>query len=165
MRGGQVMDLTTIGVITQVAGVFAVVFSLVYLARQVDIANRLARAEASRTPNSDLNALNATFGTDPVFRSAFQNVLRGAIREDVEPEARLAIDMYLISMTNLQDQLVREIQAGILDEDAQDFGGAGLFLLPYYRSSWPLFRPYFNTNFVRKFETQHNFDLSLDAQW
>lgn len=68
------MDVTTIEAITQVAGLIAVVFSLIYLARQVDIANRLARAEASRTPNSDLNALNATFGTDPVFRSAFHKV-------------------------------------------------------------------------------------------
>ncbi len=159
------MDVTTIEVITQVAGVIAVVLSLIYLARQVDIANRLARAEASRTPNSDLNALNATFGTDPVFRPAFQKVLKGAVRDEIEADSRLVIDLYLISMTNLQDQLVREIDAGILDADGQDFGGAGLFLLPYYRTSWPLFRPYFNTKFGEMFEKQYNFDRTLDAQW
>lgn len=159
------MNWTIVEALAQIVGVLAVVVSLVYLARQVDIANRLARAEASRTPNSDLNLLNSTFGTDPVFRSQFQNVLRGAVRDEVDADARMAIDMYLISMTNLQDQLVREIRAGILEEDAQDFGGAGLFLLPYYRSSWPIFRPYFNTKFVAMFEKQHNFDLNIDAKW
>jgi len=159
------MNWTMLGVIAQLAGVVAVVVSLVYVARQVDIANRLARAEASRTPNSDLNLLNSTFGTDPIFRSEFQNVLRGAVRDDVEADARMAIDLYLISMTNLQDQLVREIRAGILEEDGQDFGGAGLFRLPYYRSSWPLFRPYFNTKFVEMFEEQHKFDRTIDAKW
>ena len=154
-----------VGVIAQIVSVIGVVVSVVYLARQVDIANRLARAEASRTPNSDLNLLNATFGTDPVFRSEFQNVLRGAVRAEVGADARMAIDLYLISMTNLQDQLVREIRAGILEEDAQDFGGAGLFLLPYYRSSWPIFRPYFNSKFVQMFEAQHNFDRAIEAKW
>ncbi|MGR8949233.1 MAG: hypothetical protein ACU84Q_14380 [Gammaproteobacteria bacterium] len=113
------MNWAMLDVIAQTAGVVAVVVSLVYLARQVDIANRLARAEASRTPNSDLNLLNSTFGTDPIFRRQFQEVLRGA----------------------------------------------GLFLLPYYRSSWPLFRPYFNTKFVEMFEEQHNFDQTIKAQW
>ncbi|MEE4147001.1 MAG: hypothetical protein V2I26_19505 [Halieaceae bacterium] len=64
------MEITTIEAATRIAAAIAVVLSLIYLARQVDIANRLARAEASRTPNSDLNALNATFGTDAVFRPA-----------------------------------------------------------------------------------------------
>ena len=160
------MNWTMLGVLAQIAGVIAVVVSLVYLAKQVDIANRLARAEASRTPNSDLNLLNSTFGTDPVFRSAFQNVLRGAVRgEVVDDDARMAIDLYLISMTNLQDQLVREIRAGILDDDGQDFGGSGLFRLPYYRSSWPLFRPYFNSRFVELFEAQHDFDRAVEAKW
>ena len=159
------MNWMMVGVIAQIVSVIGVVVSVVYLARQVDIANRLARAEASRTPNSDLNLLNATFGTDPVFRSEFQNVLRGAVRAEVGADARMAIDLYLISMTNLQDQLVREIRAGILEEDAQDFGGAGLFLLPYYRSSWPIFRPYFNSKFVQMFEAQHNFDRAIEAKW
>ncbi len=159
------MNWMMVGVIAQIVSVIGVVVSVVYLARQVDIANRLARAEASRTPNSDLNLLNATFGTDPVFRSEFQNVLRGAVRAEVGADARMAIDLYLISMTNLQDQLVREIRAGILEEDAQDFGGAGPFLLPYYRSSWPIFRPYFNSKFVQMFEAQHNFDRAIEAKW
>ena len=159
------MNWTMIGVFAQIVGVVAVVISLIYLSRQVDIANRLARAEASRTPNSDLNYLNAAFATDPVFRSEFQNVLKGAVREEVGDDARMAIDLYLISMTNLQDQLVREIRAGILEKDAQDFGGAGLFLLPYYRGSWPLFRPYFNSRSVEMFEGQHKFERLSNAQW
>ena len=57
-----------------VAGI-AVVVSLVYLASQVRISNRLGRAEAWRQPASDLNSLNATFAIDPVFRAAFTKAL------------------------------------------------------------------------------------------
>lgn len=30
--------------------------------------------------------------------------------------------------------------------------------------NWPLFRPYFNTQFVKMFEAQHNFDLTVEAK-
>lgn len=107
--------------------------------------NRLARAEASRTPNSDLNALNAAFGTDPVFRVAMRRVLAGASRDELDPEQR-------ISLTNIQEQLAREVREGVLVPGALDFGGTGSFRLPYYRSSWPLYRTYLTSTFVRDFE-------------
>lgn len=67
-----IVNWTAVGTVARIISTLAVVLSVVYLARQVEVSNRLARAEASRTPNSDLNALNASFGTDPVFRPAMQ---------------------------------------------------------------------------------------------
>ena len=58
------MNWEAIAAIGEVVGATAVVVSLVYLATQVLVSNRLARAEAWRVPNSDLNAINATFSTD-----------------------------------------------------------------------------------------------------
>jgi len=64
------MNWEMLGAVADTAGAIAVVVSLVYLSRQVADTNRLARAEASRAPNSDLNMLNASFGTDRAFRAA-----------------------------------------------------------------------------------------------
>ena len=75
------------------------------------------------------------------------------------------LDYYLISITNIQEQLAREIREGVLDPDALDFGGAGLFLLPYYRTSWSLYRDYLSSSFVVAFEKQYELDPSIEAEW
>jgi hypothetical protein len=154
-----------VGAIGEIAGALAVVVSLVYLARQVGMSNRLARAEAFRAPNSDLNSMNAAFGIDPIFRAAIRQVLSGARRDELEPGERIFIDYYLISITNIYEQLAREVREGVLDPNALDFGGKGLFLLPYYRTSWPLYRDYLSSTFVDDFEKQYELDPSIEAIW
>jgi hypothetical protein len=157
------VTLQDLGNIGELIAAAATVATLIYLAIQVRASNRLARAEASRSPNSDLNSLNAAFGTDPIFRAAMRQVLAGAARDELEPEQRTAVDYYLISITNIQEQLAREIREGILDPDALDFGGTGLFLLPYYRASWPIYRNYLSAAFVKEFEERYELDPSMEA--
>ena len=149
------MTLQDLGSIGEFVAAVATVATLIYLAIQIRTSNRLSRAEASRAPNSDLNSLNAAFGTDPVFRAGMRQVLNGAKRGD----------FHMISVTNTQDQLWREIKAGILDPQALDFGGAGIFSLPYYRTSWPLYRPFLNSGFVAEFEAKYDLDASAEAEW
>lgn len=155
------MTIQDLGSIGEFVAAIATVATLIYLSVQIRSSNRLARAEASRAPNSDLNAINAAFGTDPAFRAAFRKVLSGATRAELEPDERIVVDFHMISITNLQEQLAREIRAGILEPDALDFGGAGLFLLPYYQASWPLYRSYLTSGFVGEFEKRYNLDPTL----
>lgn len=155
-----IQDLGSFG---EVVAAIATIGTLFYLAIQIHSSNRLARAEVSRAPNSDLNSINAAFGTDPLFRAAIRLVMTGASRQDLGESERLLVDYYLISITNLQEQLARESRDGILEKDALDFGGAGLFLLPYYRTSWPIYRDYLSSSFVDAFEKQYELDSSIDA--
>jgi hypothetical protein len=152
------VTLEDLGNLGELIAAIATVTTLIYLAIQVRSSNRLAKAEASRSPNSDLNALNATFGTNPAYIAAIRKVLAGASRDELAPDDRTMVDYYLLSVTNIQEQLAREIRAGILDSDALDFGGAGLFLLPYYRDSWALYRGYLSSRFVEDFEVQYELD-------
>lgn len=152
------MTLEDLGNLGELIAAIATVATLIYLAIQLRASNRLAKAEASRSPNSDLNALNAAFGTNQSYVEAMRKVLSGASREELEPNDRTLIDYYLLSVTNIQEQLAREIRAGVLESDALDFGGAGLFLLPYYRDSWPLYRGYLSSKFVEDFELQYELD-------
>ena len=159
------MTIQDLGSVGEFVAAVATVATLIYLAVQIRASNRLARAEASRAPNSDLNSINAAFGTDPMFRTAMREVLNGASRTDLEPDQRTLVDFYLISLTNIQEQLSREIRAGILDPDGLDFGGAGQFLLPYYHTSWPLYRGYLSSAFVSEFEAKYGLDASIAAEW
>ena len=151
-----------IGEIIAAGGVIA---SLIYLAVQVRTSNRLARAEAFRTPNTELNSVNASYATDPTFRTAWRKVLNGAKRDELESDERILVDYFVVSHTNIQEQLVREVQEGILDPDALDFGGKGLFWLPYFQTSWPLYRPFLSSAFVEEFEKRYKLDPSVEATW
>lgn len=159
------MTIQDLGSLGELVAAIATVATLGYLAVQIRASNRIARAEASRTPNSDLNSINAMFGTRPAFRAAMRRMLQGASRTDLGDDDRILLDFYLISVTNLQEQLAREIREGILPPEARDFGGSGLFRLPYYRTSWPLYRGYLTTVFVRDFEKQYDLDPSIEAVW
>jgi hypothetical protein len=155
-----IQDLGSLG---ELVAAVATVATLGYLGLQIRTSNRLARAEASRIPNSDLNAINGSFGTNPVFLAALRRVLEGARRSELEPLDRTLVDMYLLSVTNIQEQLLRELRAGIVGEEALDFGGAGLFLLPYYRTSWPVYRDYLTSDFAEQFEKRYELDPSIEA--
>lgn len=160
------MNWDSIGVIAEIVSAFAVVVSLAYLARQVAMSNRLARAEAYRSPNSDLNTMNATYSTIPEFNKAIRKALNGATRSELEEHERSLFDAYLISITNLYEQLAREIREGVLGPDAyENFGAKGLIQLPYYRTSWPLYRHYLSPNFVEEFEKRFELDPTIEVSW
>lgn len=157
------MNWDMLGALAEIAAALAVVISLIYLSRQVADSNRLARAEASRTPNSDLNMLNASFGTSEAFRAALRRAIEGEERPAFSPDDRVLLDLYMVSVTNLYEQLVREVRAGTVDDGALDFGAKGMFDLPFYRTSWPILRPFLSTSFVVDFEKRHSLDASVEV--
>jgi hypothetical protein len=160
------MSWVAIGVIADVFSAIAVIVSLLYLARQLSTSNRLARAEAFRSPNSDLNAMNATYSTIPEFNQAIRQVFAGAIRKDIPAEQRAPVDAYLVSVTNVYEQLNREVREGILTADAyKSFGAQGLFRTPYYRDSWCLYRNNLSENFVDDFEKRFDLDPTIESDW
>lgn len=160
------MNWAAISVIADVLSAIAVIVSLIYLARQLSTSNRLARAEAFRSPNSDLNAMNATYSTIPEFNQAIRRVLAGAVRQEMPAEEKAPMDAYLISVTNVYEQLSREVREGILDADAyKNFGAKGLFRTPYYRNSWCLYRNYLSENFVDDFEKLLDLDPTIESDW
>ena len=152
------MTIQDLGNIGEVVAAIATILTLIYLAIQLRASNRLARASASRAPNSDLNAINATFGVDSAFRPAWRKVMEGAERPDIEPDDRTLIDFYLISITNIYEQRAPEIRSGVVGVEAMDFGAIGCFNLPYYQTSWGLYKDFLSTEFVREFEQR--FDLN-----
>jgi len=157
------MNWDMLSALSEMAGVVAVVVSLVYLARQVRMSNMLARAEASRSPTSDLNMLNASFGQNQNFQAALRKAIEGQERPAFEEDDRVLLDLYFVSVTNIYEQLLKEHREGILGDDALDFGGKGLFELPFYRTSWPILRPFLSSSFVVEFENRHSLDPNIEA--
>jgi hypothetical protein len=157
------MNWDIVSAVSEFTGVIAVVISLLYVSRQISMSNRLARAEASRTPTSDLNMLNASFGSNQDFRAALRKAMEGQERPKFEPDDRVLLDLYLVSVTNIYEQLSREVREGVLDEQSLDFGGKGLFELPFYRTSWPILKPFLSSSFATDFEKRYSLDPNVET--
>jgi hypothetical protein len=157
------MNWDMLSAVGELVGVAVVIISLLYLNRQVKMSNQLARAEASRAPTSDLNMLNASFAANAEFRAALRKAIEGQERPKFEPDDRVLLDLYLVSVTNIYEQLMREVREGILDEQALNFGGKGLFELPFYRTSWPILKPFLSSTFVVDFEKRHALDPNVET--
>ena len=151
---GIVVNWEAVAATSEVVGAIAVIVSLVYLATQVTVSNRLARAEAWRVPNSDLNSLNAAFATDPVFRGAQFKLYDGGVdRSGLSDDECVAMDMYMVSVLNIYEQLYREVREGTLKDYAiRDFGARSMLDLLYFQKSWPLYKPSLGPSFVEYFE-------------
>ena len=148
------MTIEELGSIGEAIAAIATIGTLFYLALQIRASNRLSRAEAWRSPNSDLNALNASFGTNAVFRSAISRCyFEGLGRDAFETDDRVVLDLYLISLTNIYEQIFREVREGILPEEAlSDFGARNVIATTYYQESWSVLRGNFGHSFVEYFE-------------
>jgi hypothetical protein len=157
------MNWDMLSAVSEFAGVIAVVISLLYLSRQISMSNRLARAEASRSPTSDLNMLNASFGPNRDFQAALRKAIEGRERPEFKPDDRVLLDLYLVSVTNIYEQLSREVREGVLDEQSLDFGGNGLFELPFYRTSWPILKPFLSSSFAANFEKRYSLDPNIET--
>ena len=160
------MSLESIYFVSQMIAAAAVVATLVFLAFQVRTSNRLARAEAYRSSNSELNAINATFGVGAVFQGAMRKVITNAERSQLDEAERMKMDLYMVSLTNIFEQLSREVREGVLDASYADrFPASAQFKSAFYRSSWPLYRQYLSAGLVADFEKKHNLDPSIQAAW
>ena len=158
------MQWDAIGAVGELIGALGVIASLVYLALQIRTSNRLARVEAFRAPTSVLNSMNAQYMLVPEFREAFPSVYAGALRAEIDPQHLFVIDSYMVSITNIFEQLYREQQEKIIDERAlADNSVAPIFHSPYYRSSWHLYKRAYGTSFVQDFEKQFNLSESAKS--
>lgn len=160
------MTIQDLGSLGEFVAAIATVATLVYLSVQIRASNRLARAEASRIRISEMNRLNASFASDPAFRAAFRRVISGSARDQIDPEARTLLDLYLLSATNIAEQLALEAREGVISFGAlHGFTGAPVFSSPYYRSSWPLYRENVGSAFAEDFERRNGLDPSVEAAW
>jgi hypothetical protein len=154
-RGLDVMNdrLKVYALIAEIVSAIAIVISLVFVGFQIQQSNRLSRAEAFRSPTSDINSINAAFMAIPSFRTGFKKVIDQESRMALEDGETIIVDSYLISLTNIYAQLSREIREGILPPGSlENFSGRELLRTPYYRESWPIIKTAFDPLYVKEYE-------------
>jgi hypothetical protein len=132
------MNWDMISAIGSLVAAVAVVISLVYLARQVALSNRLAKSEAWRSRFSDINTLNAAFGVNPLFDQAMTKIYGGALSHNLSKDESSLVNSFIVSLIQVYEQMFHEVEAGVLEvSELDEFSGATtLFQQAYVREMW-----------------------------
>jgi hypothetical protein len=152
-----------ISAVGQIVGVVMVAVSLVYLASQVRLANRISKAEAWRVANGMWVQINLGLASDPVFRSAFLKVYaQNATRDELDPDERVIAGLWMSSCLSAQEQMHREYLEGILPAEVLGTGDE-VFRLPYLKSAWPVIRGNHGEEFAAYMEKAYGLAAGMDA--
>lgn len=158
------MNWEAVSAIGQFISAAAVVVSLVYLASQVSMSNRLAKTEAWRSRISEVANLNSAFGVNPNFDRAMTKLYQGKLAVDMNADEISLINSYSVSYLHVYEQLYREVQAGILEVKAMNELSTSLFQQSYFQEAWSKhFRNIFQSEFVAFMERKFNFVPQPDS--
>jgi hypothetical protein len=136
------MDWNTASAISQVVGAVAVVASLLYLGRQVRQTNALARAEAYRAVSVRMSELLTVWATDAEFlRIAHAGIFEHGLRlNDLTPEDRTRAAFHFSAALRVFEMIHRQVEAGVLREDAYGMIGGIMFRSPLFQDVWRTLR-------------------------
>jgi hypothetical protein len=166
--GRSELDWEALGALGEIIGAAGVVISLVYLARQIKMSNRLAQAEAWRNAISGVTTLAAAFGVDPRFDQLMARVMQGEDVATFDADDAATVSAYMISVANIYEQIYREVREGVLDHRALDefFAGRLLFDTRFFRTRWvdDGLRYYFGKPFADWAERIHDLRSSASSE-
>jgi hypothetical protein len=135
------MSWESVTAISEIIGAIAVIVTLIYLARQVAMSNKFAKADAWRSRFSEFTSLNAAYGVNPIFYHAMNKVYNGGLPPELDKDEESLVNSFLISALQIYEQLFREVESDILDPAALDeFPGHSGFNLPFFKAQWPFYR-------------------------
>ncbi len=150
------MNWEPISAVSEIVGAIAVIITLVYLARQIAMSNKFAKAEAWRSRFSEFTSLNAAYGVHTDFYHAMAKLHGGSLQADLNEDERALANSFLVSALQIYEQLYREVQSGILDPAALDeFPGHSGFGMPYVKEQWPVYRRILTSSVVTHLEDRY----------
>ena len=161
------MDWSAVGAVGELIGAMAVVASLLYVGRQVQISNTMTRMAAKQEFTAGVAAFTLSVASDRDLAAAFARVHFEDLRRDDATEIeRIQIAYALTAFTTQMHFAYDQMTEGILTEQEVDnlFGaGTALMTRPYLASLWPLLRPTYSEQFAVWFERRYRLLDSVET--
>jgi len=153
------MNWESISAVSEIIGAIAVIVTLIYLARQIAMSNKFAKADAWRSRFAEFTSLNAAYGVNPTFYHAMSKIHAGALKVELSGDEEALVNSFLISVLQIYEQLFREVKSEILDSVAlEEFPGHSSFKLPFFREQWPFYSRILTSSLVK--HLQERYDLT-----
>ena len=145
------MNWDAISSIAEIVGAVGVIFSLLYVGRELKQSNSMARSATRQEINSAINNWSMNIATSETLSEDFAKVhLQEFVRDDASGSERIRIAYALFALINSQLYMYEQWKEGILSEvELNERLGPGSILLtrPYLRSVWPVLRASFPSDF------------------
>jgi len=137
----------------ELAGITAIVVSLVFVGYEVRQSTAVARSDAYNNLSSQFFELVSNAALDERMSSLLSQVNQGATPGDFTPAEQASIRMYQGAAVRVWEGLFRSVQAGALKEDALDGAASGLIINnEYFKSTWASTKHIYTSDFVAWFE-------------
>jgi hypothetical protein len=153
------MDWTMLGAIGELAGAAVVAVTVIFLAQQLRLSNRLAQAEAWRRVTDRSTANVMTAATIPEFRSGFTKIYNeAATLNDLDPDEGMAVGLFYRASLSVYEQTFREVSLGILSNAALDTLTSNIYRVPYFTSAWSIQRREIHEDFAAYLEKRYQLE-------
>jgi len=137
-----------VGAVGEVAGAVAVVASLLYVGRQVQQNNRIARAEAYRDVTMGWARLLHLWADDRPAAKALMESGGGTRLADLPEGDRDAFLLRIAATFRVFETIYHQVQEGVLDSDALDMlWGQATGSTPLFQDAWARLRGSYRSEF------------------
>lgn len=121
----------------ELAGIFSIVISLIFVGYELRQNSAIARFEAFTTISMSLAEYNQNLSSDAELTAIFTRVYSGALQDEFTQEERNKITLHYQALLRIWDSLFRAVDEDILAADYLDLvGRAGALDNPYFRQLW-----------------------------
>lgn len=153
------MTIDTLVAWAEILGAIAVVVSLVYVGRQVQLGNVQARTDAFRAVSLSASELFTAWATDerfiPIARAGI--VERSLLLSDLDADDQTRVILHFAAGIRIFETIHRHVEAGVLGEDAYELFGGMIFRSPLFADAWQQLGGAHSEEFARVMEQR--FDL------
>ena len=138
----------------ELAGIAAIVVSLVFVGYELRQSTAIARSDAYNSFSSRFFELASNAALDKRMSGLIFQVNQGALPGDFKPEEQISIRMYQAAAVRVWEGLFRSVQAGVLPEEALESAAKGILINNnFFRSTWPSTKQLYTSDFIAYFES------------
>lgn len=161
------MTIQDFAAFAEIIASIGVIFSLVYVARQINQTNTLNRSSVQQQINGQMANWSNTIASSPELTAVLTKVqFHGLVRDEATEEERIQLGYMLSSILNAFHLMHQQMIEGILTEsDLDDWHHTSALLnRPYFNSVWPVLAAGYPADFQSWIEARYHLDPA-QADW
>jgi len=138
----------------EIAGMLAVVFSLIFVGLEIRQNSTIASVEAHRAYTQLLSEGDSELASNNELLDSMAKVSGGADVNDIPPSENLRMVAYYRSTIFRWFGLFQAVQEGVLPESYLSLvNQRGIYNTDHFRRMWPFIKPLYGEDFVEYFES------------
>lgn len=138
----------------ELAGVVAIVASLVFVAKELRLSNQIGRLEAMQSMASDWASVGLQLATDEDLATLLARTYEGAGPDDFDPAQNVQIRNILYGLDHHWEMRFNQMKLGVLEPEDYSYPRPEniLYSSEYHREMWPSIRREFSEDFATFWE-------------